>query len=99
MFSHADLEQVARWYVFGPEIVRRSVFNQKAELNRWLKSVGVLPVVSMRGTQGKVYDRAEFESVLHLQPKPLARSSRRNGRAIESRRRRRRRRSRPSKLA
>jgi hypothetical protein len=52
-------------------MIRRTVFNQLAQLNRWLKSVGILPVASSRGAQGKVYDRVQFESVLHLQPKPL----------------------------
>ncbi|MET4274824.1 MULTISPECIES: helix-turn-helix domain-containing protein [unclassified Bradyrhizobium] len=71
MFSRADVERVAQRCVFGPEMIRRSVFNQKAQLNRWLKSVGVLPVTSLRDGKGKVYDRAEFEGALHLQPEPL----------------------------
>lgn len=71
MFARANVERVSRKYVFGPEMIRASVFKQKAQLNRWLKSVGVLPVASLRGDKGKVYDRAPFEAALKLQPKPL----------------------------
>lgn len=71
MFSRAEVEQVASRYVFGPEMIRRSVFGQGAQLNRWLKTVGVQPVATLRGKSAKVYDRLQFESVLHLQPKPL----------------------------
>jgi transposase-like protein len=71
MFSRAEVERVASRYIFGPEMIRRSIFGQGAQLNRWLKSVGVLPVATLRGKNAKVYDRVQFESVLHLQPKPL----------------------------
>ncbi|WP_370108044.1 helix-turn-helix domain-containing protein [Bradyrhizobium yuanmingense] len=71
MFSRAEVKQVASRYVFGPEMIRRSVFGQGAQLNRWLNSVGVQPVATLRGKSAKVYDRLQFESVLHLQPKPL----------------------------
>ena len=71
MFSRAEVEQVASRYVFGPEMIRRSVFGQGAQLNRWLKTVGVQPVATLRGKSAKIYDRLQFESVLHLQPKPL----------------------------
>lgn len=71
MFSRNEVERVVRQYIFGPEMIRRSCFNQIAQLNRWLKSVGVLPLASLRGGNAKVYDRVQFESVLHLQPNPL----------------------------
>lgn len=71
MFARADVQKVGRQYIFGPEMIRASVFNQMAQLNRWLKSVGVLPVASLIGEKGKVYDRKLFEATLHLQPKPL----------------------------
>jgi len=71
MFSRAEVERVASRYIFGPEMIRRSVFGQGAQLNRWLKSVGVLPVATLRGKNAKMYDRVQFDSVLHLQPKPL----------------------------
>lgn len=70
MFARADVERLAARYVFGPEMIRASVFNQKAQMNRWLKSVGVLPVSALRGDKGKVYDRAQFEAALHVQPGP-----------------------------
>lgn len=71
MFARSEVEKVGLQYVFGPEMIRASVFNQMAQLYRWLKSVGVLPVASLVGEKGKVYDRKHFEAVLDLQPKPL----------------------------
>lgn len=54
MFSRAELDQVARRYVFSPEMIRRSVFNQTAQMNGWLRSVVVLPAATLRDAMCKV---------------------------------------------
>jgi hypothetical protein len=71
MFARQDVEAAARLYIFGPEMLDRSVFKIGHELNRWLKSREVEPTFAVRNGQCLVYDRARFEAVLAFQPKPL----------------------------
>ena len=67
MFNRAEVEAAAKRYVFGPEMLERTVFNINHELNRWLKSRGVEPAFILRGRH-IIYDRKKFEASLPFQP-------------------------------
>jgi transposase len=64
LFSRAEVEAVAKRYIFGPEMLRRSVFRINHELNRWLQSHGVEPEFRFKGSP--IYDRKKFEASLPL---------------------------------
>lgn len=84
MFRRADVEAAARKYVFVAEMIDRTVFNIGHELGRWLKSVGVLPVQTLHEGRYPIYDRAEFERVLPLQPAQDTAPPERTARRISS---------------
>jgi transposase-like protein len=69
MFARADVEAAARQYIFGPEMLQRSTFDDGRQLNAWLRSIGIELALVLRGGQISAFPREAFEAAIRLQPK------------------------------
>jgi hypothetical protein len=48
IYKRAEVEAAAKKYIFGREMLKRTVFNTNLELNRWLRSRGIEPVLRLQ---------------------------------------------------
>jgi transposase len=87
IYRRTEVEAAVKKYIFGPEMLKRTVFSVHHELNRWLSSRGVEPAFRLY-QKSPIYFRKEFEQALSFQP-PLLQKLNRSGRfySIEEKRR------------
>ncbi|MEH2472394.1 transposase-like protein [Nitrobacteraceae bacterium AZCC 2299] len=78
IYKRAEIEAAAKKYIFGPEMLERTVFNAYHELNRWLRSHGVEPEFQFDGPI-LIFNRKAFDGVIPFQP-PLLQKLTREGR-------------------
>ncbi|MBR0780757.1 transposase [Bradyrhizobium iriomotense] len=71
MYKRSDVAETARKYVFLPEMVERSPLNVAHEVSRWMKSVGIEPLLERGKSIFPIYDRASFERALPSMPAAL----------------------------
>ena len=81
-YKRTELEKFRRKYVFGREMLARSVFEVHHQLYRWLRSEGVVPEkMKLRGID-PIFDRAEFERALNSLPAAPPKTTKREGRGL-----------------
>jgi transposase-like protein len=79
-YSRAELEAFRRKYIFGREMLARSVFKIQHQLYRWLRSEGIVPKMKlMMRAADPIFDRAEFEQALKSLPAPPPKVTRKPG--------------------